>query len=1680
MSDENKDKLKRFLVELPSQLEFTNSSSIQSYLYKILYFTSTSNGKYLNNLFPGFPSFTTNDENLINNLKNQDFNITTLDELSRFYYQEKRHSNYSHPQKKPCARLFKSGDAVYRCEDCGFDDTCVLCSFCFNPQDHIDHNVSMYTSQGLSGGVCDCGDPEAFINPLHCKCATTTKKEDENMDFVFESLYQTIKICLKYILDVTNSTVSTLPLIHSVLKRSDTTLDAKTLSNYFSLPFGHYGGARDDNSADKWYLILWNDEFHDLGQAVRSIKLGTGFNDPKATGVAQKIDKEGYCILKEGKSVNELLSSKFYVEQDGLIATIVSARDFQREIIVKNIFLWFEDILNSTNESFKNLSRDALTSLLIDRDFTFSKVFPAEFIASISMVSETKEIGCYNNGIPQDGKFVNLSGLPRTEPLSRFQILILYQIRFPKSVRKKLVSILIPILVSNVELKSEFAKQFTELYPSLLAIYTSSDREDHLNLISEITSQLYTCPLTMKVLLQDLGGKYILNGLTNVIRDHCSTCDVEGHYLFEDLGEDTQRERRVKRAVMRGIHDLEHFTSKNLDLSSYMNQDNLPSLLNFLNLFQGYLPFTRKSGDHVEHESMHFRYHSAFSIPILSAARNIANSSCTKSERSNAITSILSDLNSTLTKVSESSNAFVHALTTFLSYLLQHGVPSTVDKNKLLIATETSLRTIVLASQIKVGFWIRNGYSVSRQASMYFGSDMSEFTYSQDFYLQQLSTLLGNPNDLVHRFIKVWEFDDWFTHDKETVYEDRFYSMVERFVSFTYNLLTDRSAFTKLPTRDKALREAKKNMAYYLCENARRYSVIKSKFDPEVASLAEFDEILYEIADYQPPSTLLDTGLYRLKESVSLELDPISLFLDPSKFQVISDVLIKNTSKSKKIKEDEVILKPIIIPSNDDSVNRKIGEFAKTTIFFKLIYKLLRVAIDSSNESYLPQLLHLIHAIVLDDEINFGPNYLNQKFLDIPICDLLLSIVDSKMSKSIVRKADYLVEQLIKKDDQIIENLVSCFGEEFVQKFKKRKTEIFESNEERAKRKAEERKNKILKKYSKRQEKFLSKNKEFTEEVHDDHTENSRTCVLCGEKESSDKAFGILCATTVPGIFWQLDYHKVNKRDTDLWSQDLYAYQDENEYGEGYDHDNFSEECERTVYSTCGHGIHYDCFKGAGGNMKFYPCSLCHNYYQFFIPSFAKNLVDEDSDLLYKTTSLNGEKKRLLLDSFIPEKRNVKLDIYNNVSHEKEPYKDWINILANSIQMNEMTTRLNGLDGYSQFLKQIPKYSKVLMKSLVQAIILIPELKSKKFFKILEGNKEVVWNGPGGELIDIFNETIYSFFTTEGSLSTIVQENVENLLWTIVMSYIDMDVDAPMGLTISHPDFTNSWKDDPCFEVFHELWTRWFNSKEFEEDNNHIHCYYVYQIAQQVIGIYLRQVVIFQDVLLSLQVGDDVISNSIYSDMEQEIESQKNIVGIEPFFKVLKLTPLHDIISKMRAERPDSELKAYKVNFPGQIKLTTLPKDYQQCLLSLTELNAVNKVKCLLCGDWFTTQASHSQKCATKILVLFDPKKNIFRTTLSLGTHPITIDIPAAYLTKHGEPKSIRYKGKATLNEFRFKEFTKLWLNQTLSSFVTRNLFGHAHTFLNGTPAFTVPTNDMMDEEDDDEEWMDEDEFMVF
>lgn len=1742
------DRLKAYLVELPSKLDFKNPGLAQN-VQRALYYAVSDEGRLLPELFPKI----TDDE--CKSLDNYSRPVSKAQIKSPFTHSSKKHS---HAPNKVCSRAVKKGEPIYTCKQCGLDSTCVLCIYCFNREDHINHEVSVRISQGEA--YCDCGDLEAFTK-LNCKCIM--EPFDPNVPNQFtEPTRKTVQVCLDYILDVMNYSVTALPFVHKNVNKQGQFITSKTISDYSSLPSEHYGGAKDPNSPNMWYLILWNDEHHNITEAISAITSATGVSSVRAGEISKEISAQGRVVLEEALHYDELLDTQERAEVNGLVLTIVSARDYMREMVVLHIFTWLLEIIEfPDNTHFREVARLQLCNLLLEPNFKFSNSFPTQLLSGFSVNLDRK---LYENGILNNiGKFVNL-GVTSVDPLiitrdlnspvhlilvpkesldsidnSRIQFLLAFQTRFTRFIRQKLTKALILPILSDLNQKAVFTEQYMAVYPNLLTAMAFSDREDHLNILSEVAVQVFTCKASLISILQRNEIGNILGPLARLIEENSTKMNFESGYpnFIDIANKKPQSYLSIKRSILRGIQDFKRLTEPEYTgdhASKFLSKDNLTMLLLFLRNFQGYWPMVRKYGNHVENESFDFVVHLEYSFNILSAVKSIA---ATKVDDIKPVISLIVDFLLLRNikqnapgiadfQVSKEPVGLVNVINSFLSHLIQyygidacHPVLSQISTSFMNIS-DISLRSIVLGSQIKIGFWIRNGISASRQGSLYFDSSMSDSTFFRDFHLNQIASCYDNPITTLFNFLDRWELLSWYSNEtshEKTIYEDRFSTIAEKFIVFMFNLITNRTAFVHTTQELILFTQARRQIEYALCDEPKSFSQVKALVGTGVVEMVEFEEILNEVADYRAPTGLVDTGLYILKPSVYETLDPLSLYLDASKFQVVSESLVKNIAKSRGVKEEEIVLLPKISDCDLDFVKENLGRFTKTKDFAKLIYKFLRVAIDTSDESYLAQLLHLLHAVLLDDESLYGKDYLCEHFVTISIGDLLLTIAESSMSKSITNKADFLVELLVAKDNRIVENLVDSFGEEHVQEYKKSKVSLFESGTEKKNRMNEKRKLKVMKRFAKQREKFLSSNKELEDLANDEDEEAGdalRTCVYCGEKETTSDPFGVLATLTNSSTFWKIPM------DDPVYSEMAFKPYDEQEtpakwkslYGRGYKYDSAdNKHVTAQVITTCGHGMHFACFNSrlrSSTRIKHVPCPLCHNLHDIFVPSCIAPETGEGltQDKLRRipihlkynqiSNSSSTFKSGDLLNAFVHGNyqlqrslRKVGVVVINEVvelvrthylsgSNKNESFFNRLMslsiLIADTIRMNEIGTRIDGEESLGDFLTKIPGSTKTLLKALIQCRALVFELRSSSL--LLSSNYDLsfefqeFWNST--TMVDgPFNEIVLLFFQTNESFTTLVTVGMTKLFTIAAVSLLKHVRSDPQNQKIFStrpgiiiPDEIKAG----LYQILQNI-KETMNFTRVNITENLIEL--LYFSIERVLLPFLRQSCVFLDIMTCKSTAENqhesikqladlktAVNNQAYVDCSDALTS---VLGVKSLGSLIldvseqlggahTYTDFHfniyDVVLNARIPKFMST-GILALDYPAVVKLIDLPEDYNDCVIDSDNFSVqgnFDTIVCLHCAAKVknTRFLLHLANCSTHTGIFYVPRLNNLKIVIHIGQNPINVDIPAPYLTVHGEYKRAHTDGKATLHAFRYKALNELWLYQTLNGFVTRRIFG--------------------------------------
>ncbi|KAL9136453.1 MAG: hypothetical protein Q9175_002341 [Cornicularia normoerica] len=252
-------------------------------------------------------------------------------------------SEYSEAARgKACGHIFKNGDATYRCKTCTTDETCVLCTRCFEASEHTGHLVSQHISTGNSG-CCDCGDDEAWKLPVKCAIHTAdssaTAGKQRQAPTVPEELVESIKMTIGRAMDYLCDVISCSPENLRLEKKEDIIRQDERQS-YLNSKW--YEESEDPDP--EFALLLWNDEKHTVDevqqQVARACKATKKFGLEKAI----ETNDMGRSVVNYSRDLNSLLKVAKIIEHIKITVTIRSSRDTFREQMCGTIIEWLGNI----------------------------------------------------------------------------------------------------------------------------------------------------------------------------------------------------------------------------------------------------------------------------------------------------------------------------------------------------------------------------------------------------------------------------------------------------------------------------------------------------------------------------------------------------------------------------------------------------------------------------------------------------------------------------------------------------------------------------------------------------------------------------------------------------------------------------------------------------------------------------------------------------------------------------------------------------------------------------------------------------------------------------------------------------------------------------------------------------------------------------------------------------------------------------------------------------------------------------------------------------------------------------------------------------------------------------------------------------------------------------------------
>ncbi|KAL2060184.1 hypothetical protein VTL71DRAFT_9579 [Oculimacula yallundae] len=268
---------------------------------------------------------------------------------------------------KACGHIFKTGEATYRCKTCSQDDTCVLCSHCYDASDHTGHMVYVSISLGNSG-CCDCGDPEAWKLPVHCSIHTPHAENSPNKDkgkaaTLPQDLVEAIRMTIGRLFDYICDVISCSPEQLRLPKSRETILLDEKMSRLTS---AYYNGDIVEEPCE-FALLLWNDEKHTVNEVRDQVARACKVSIAEGTQRANETDDIGRSIVKYGFDVDDLLRVSKIIEQIKVTVTIRSARDTFREQMCGTIIEWLSDIAGCSVGPDHNILRQVICEEMLKK-----------------------------------------------------------------------------------------------------------------------------------------------------------------------------------------------------------------------------------------------------------------------------------------------------------------------------------------------------------------------------------------------------------------------------------------------------------------------------------------------------------------------------------------------------------------------------------------------------------------------------------------------------------------------------------------------------------------------------------------------------------------------------------------------------------------------------------------------------------------------------------------------------------------------------------------------------------------------------------------------------------------------------------------------------------------------------------------------------------------------------------------------------------------------------------------------------------------------------------------------------------------------------------------------------------------------------------------------------------------
>ncbi|KAG7397272.1 E3 ubiquitin-protein ligase ubr2 [Phytophthora boehmeriae] len=239
-----------------------------------------------------------------------------------------------------CGYLFQRNDIVFNCKTCQSDETCVLCLKCFQNGNHEGHDVFFHRTS--PGGVCDCGDSEAWAPEGFCMYHG--KRDGDSTTAPNSGGASSLPVDLMRVSDALFEVI--VAFCVEMAKKSMQLFDAESVDTQGRRWLQELQQKHQDQSSvgideRQFHVRICNDDVHSDEDLIRSL---TQKRIPRAEDLVRAIDSNGSEIVAQKLILRDALTLMQALKSEGWHVCVVHDQQIRDENVLLRVTQWVKAI----------------------------------------------------------------------------------------------------------------------------------------------------------------------------------------------------------------------------------------------------------------------------------------------------------------------------------------------------------------------------------------------------------------------------------------------------------------------------------------------------------------------------------------------------------------------------------------------------------------------------------------------------------------------------------------------------------------------------------------------------------------------------------------------------------------------------------------------------------------------------------------------------------------------------------------------------------------------------------------------------------------------------------------------------------------------------------------------------------------------------------------------------------------------------------------------------------------------------------------------------------------------------------------------------------------------------------------------------------------------------------------